>query len=466
MKECTVCNFCYPDNTERCPRDAGALVISLSGPPLLERRYHLKKQIGQGRFGTIYESFDSATGHEVSIRVLPPKFFSDRQALDTFVGEIDALSSIDDPHIVRVFGKGLLDSGSLFIVTELVHDASLRQELNKSRPFDIKYAIEIMYQVCSGVESAHRVGVLHGDLKPDNIFINFADDRVNARVADFGISAGGAGRGGSVTTDSGSIIIRVPYYTSPEECMGHMIDARSDIYSLGIIFYELLTGEVPFQSTIPASILVKHVSEAPRRPRQLNNNIPEPIEAVVLQAIGKSPDARPQSAEALIRALEAAVANSSLRQSIRKSVGGTGPLSASPTQDVQTSPESEKAAEKPLPPEAGLPVRLTIVDADDEGRKSRTINGKVNDLSLQGMYIQTSAVESDSLNIIKDSTVAFKNRLDIELDLPTGTINIEGFAVWYKPAPDGINWNVGIYIKDMPVEDREIYDSFLEEPES
>lgn len=113
------------------------------------------------------------------------------------------------------------------------------------------------------------------------------------------------------------------------------------------------------------------------------------------------------------------------------------------------------------PPEAGLPVRLTIVDADDEGKRSRTIVGKVVDLSLQGMHIQTTTIESDSLNIIKDHTIAFKNRLDIEIDLPVGTVHIEGFAVWYRPAEDQINWSVGVYIKEMSSQDLELYEGYL-----
>lgn len=116
---------------------------------------------------------------------------------------------------------------------------------------------------------------------------------------------------------------------------------------------------------------------------------------------------------------------------------------------------------KPPAPEAGLTVRLTIVDADDEENRSHTIAGKVIDLSLQGMHIQTTAVESDSLNIIKDHTVAFKNRLDIEIDLPVGTVFIEGFAVWYRPSEDGINWSVGIYIKEMSGSDLELYEGYL-----
>src|SRR5438477_8924224 len=115
--------------------------------------------------------------------------------------------------------------------------------------------------------------------------------------------------------------------------------------------------------------------------------------------------------------------------------------------DPQNQP---RKARKTPAPEAGLPVRLTIIDADDAGHKSHTIIGKVVDLSVQGMHIQTSAVESDSLNIIKDHTIAFKNRLDIEIDLPTGTVHIDGFAVWYRPAEDNRNWDVGIYIKEMP----------------
>jgi hypothetical protein len=122
---------------------------------------------------------------------------------------------------------------------------------------------------------------------------------------------------------------------------------------------------------------------------------------------------------------------------------------------------SNNRTDKREPPEAGLPVRLTIIDADNEGHKSRTIGGKVVDLSSQGMHIQTSAVESDSLNIIKDHTVAFKNHLDIEIDLPTGTVHIDGFAVWYRPAADGRNWDVGIYIKEMPAADLDLYEDFL-----
>lgn len=122
----------------------------------------------------------------------------------------------------------------------------------------------------------------------------------------------------------------------------------------------------------------------------------------------------------------------------------------------------ERNQDRKQPPlEAGLPVRLRIIDADDESHRSPLINGKVIDLSAQGMNIQTNAVESDSLNIIKDHTVAFKNRLELEIDLPNGTVHIEGFAVWYRPAEDGINWNVGVYIKEMPGEDMERYESFL-----
>jgi hypothetical protein len=126
----------------------------------------------------------------------------------------------------------------------------------------------------------------------------------------------------------------------------------------------------------------------------------------------------------------------------------------------KTSNTSSLAGKK-VAPEAGLPVRLTIIDADDEGNRSRVITGKVVDLSLQGMHVQTTAVESDSLNIIKDHTVAFKNRLDIEIDLPVGTVSIEGFAVWYRPSEDKINWSVGIYIKEMSGSDLELYEGFL-----
>src|SRR5207244_1708893 len=154
---------------------------------------------------------------------------------------------IRDTHIVQVLGWGSLDSSNLFVITDFVQGQSLRDELNKNRPIDLAKAIEIMSQACHGVASAHRARVLHRDLKPDNIFLDLSNGKVHARVADFAIAAIHPSRGGSVVTDTGSFIIRVPYYTSPEDCSALPLDERSDIYSLGIIFYEMLTGEVPFQ---------------------------------------------------------------------------------------------------------------------------------------------------------------------------------------------------------------------------
>lgn len=116
----------------------------------------------------------------------------------------------------------------------------------------------------------------------------------------------------------------------------------------------------------------------------------------------------------------------------------------------------------PAPPKP-LPLRLTIVDADDEGKRSRVIAGKALDLGRQGMRIQTGTVETGELNIVRDHTVAFKNILEIELDLPEATVRLSGFAAWYKPAGDGINWMVGVYIRDMPAADRKIYEKYLHE---
>jgi hypothetical protein len=129
-----------------------------------------------------------------------------------------------------------------------------------------------------------------------------------------------------------------------------------------------------------------------------------------------------------------------------------------PTDDT----EDPKQRSIPQPPQP-LPMRLRIVDQEDEGRRSRLIQGLVLDVGSQGMRAQTGTVETGQLNIIRDHTIAFKNKLDVEVDLPNGTVKFTGFAAWYKPASDGINWVVGLYIRDMPASDRQIYDDYLGE---
>ena len=126
-------------------------------------------------------------------------------------------------------------------------------------------------------------------------------------------------------------------------------------------------------------------------------------------------------------------------------------------------PEGTKEPRSIPPPPEPLPMRLTIIDQSDEGRRSRVIQGLVLDMGLQGMRVQTGTVETGRLNIIRDHTIAFKNKLEIEVDLPSATVKLTGFAAWYKPLGDGMNWSVGIYIRSMPSADREVYEEYLKE---
>ncbi|MBX7218437.1 MAG: serine/threonine protein kinase [Blastocatellia bacterium] len=444
MKICPTCHTCYDDTARFCTLDGNSLAESLPGPRVLEARYQLTKCIGQGRLGDVYQATDLTTVQQVSVKVLPPNLFTTAAAESSFRAEVERLAKISSPHIAATLAFGLLPNAATYLVSEFVEGRTLREELKQDGLMDLTRVLEITRQAALGLSVAHGAGVLHLDLKPENVMV-MADaqtQELRVKVVDFGLARLKDALGGAVATDSGSVIIRMPHYTSPEEGTGMPVDGRSDVYSLGIILYEMLTDHVPFRDKFPMKVLIMHATKTPEPPRSLNPKIPAEIEALVLKMLTKEPDGRPATMQAVADALS-------------KLIPAHNPiLFAAPVAPPVPAPA-------PAAPSLNLPLRLTIIDADDEGNKSRTIPGTVQDASPQGMRIQTGTVATGQLNIIKDHTVAFKNRLDIAVDLPGGTVKMDAFAVRYNRAPDGMNWTVFIYIKDMARADRRLYEQYL-----
>lgn len=454
MKLCPVCHTAYDDQPRFCIRDGSQLVEALPGPRLIGERFQIMQLLRNGRMGDIYLALDLKAAQQVMLKVLPPHLFLDGAAKSRFLENVAKLIALDCPQLVRYLAILELQQGHIGLATEFVVGHDLRHELVTQRQFSPQRALTVVRETAEGLAAATAVGVPHFDLKPENLLL-LADSEtqgLRVKVADLGLSCLKGSMGGSVTFDTGSETIRMPYYTSPEKCQGEGLDERTDIYSLGVIFFEMLAGHPPFQSEAPAKVLVMHVTQPPPPIREINGSVNEDVVGALEQMLAKKPEERFQS----LKVVRDICGNILMRSSATE-------LYVAGAEPTPLPPPSETPAPPPPPPEPSLdlPLRLTIIDADDEGNKSRTIPGRVEDASVQGMRIITGTVSTGQLNIVRDHTVAFKNRLEIEVDLPDGTITIDGFAVRYNRAPDGINWIVYIYIKDMPRNDRRRYEAFL-----
>ncbi|MFQ3581961.1 MAG: serine/threonine-protein kinase [Chloracidobacterium sp.] len=455
MKLCPVCHACYEDVARFCVRDGSPLLDSLPVSTTLQGRFRFLRLLTTGRMGDAYLASDAVANHQVLIKALPAYLFIDPEIRQRFMSNLARLTTVRSPSLVDYHALIEMDRGYVALVTEYVVGHDLREELRSHQPLSPRRAATIAREAAQGLAAAHAVGIPHFDLKPENILL-FADAETQAlrvKVADVGLSCLKESMTGSVTDDTGSEIARLPYYTSPETCLGEALDARTDIYGLGIILYEMLAGVPPFQAKSPGRILSMQATETPK---QLSASLPEPLVALTMRMLAKQPGNRPQTMTEVWTACHDWL----------QSVGDTERFTVNQNMPPASKIESPNGAESPsaqatLAPSHDLPLRLTIIDADDEGNRSRTIPGRVQEASPQGMRILTGTIETGQLNIIRDHTVAFKNRLDIEVDLPDGTVHMSGFAVRYNRAPDGRNWVVYIYIKEMPRGDRRRYEAFL-----
>jgi serine/threonine protein kinase len=473
MKECSNCSSCFDDAARFCPTCGNELIASLPGSRDLDGRWRLERVVGVGRQGAVYAASDLAEDRQALVKIFLPTLFFEPGALEAFLEDASRVRKLQHPNAGSTFAAGRLFNGGAYLASEYLGGRSLKRALAEDGPFEPKRAVRIAAALAGALAGAHALGILHRDIKPANIILEARDSGEVARLVDFETSRWTSGQGGSSVTTTGSIVIRMPHYASPEQCRGEEPDARSDIYSLGCVLYEMLAGRVPFDASSPMAVIVKHVTDAAEPPSAHRTGIPEAVEQIVLNTLAKTPGHRPQSGAALAEALREAIGATPKAASTgleaRPALRATAPIGPAPADDPAPAPAP--ASETPeggdeerrriAPPPVPLRMRMTIVDADDESNTSRRIDGVVRDLSENGMRIETGTIETGHLNIIRDHTTAFKNRLELEVELPGGMVRVSGFAAWYRPAPDGVNWNVGVYIRDMPSADRTLYNSYL-----
>jgi len=263
---------------------------------VVDERYRLERKIGSGGMADVWLAADEELDRDVAIKLLHDRFAQDTEFVERFQREAQSAAGLQHPNVVGVFDRGVFRD-SYFIAMEYVDGPSLK-ELVKGG-MGIQDSINFTRQILGAARFAHRKGIIHRDLKPQNVLI---DREGRARVADFGIARGGES---SDITATGSVM-GTAQYLSPEQAQGKETTPRSDIYSIGVILYEALTGRVPFEGDSAVAVALKQVSETPRRPSAINPDVPPALDAVVMRALAKDPDARFKDADAFLKALDAA----------------------------------------------------------------------------------------------------------------------------------------------------------------
>src|SRR5436309_129768 len=312
MKECPTCRSCFPDEILHCPDDGAATTSSISGEPILDGRYQLEKRLGQGGMGVVYKArhIFLKTAHAIKI-ILPDLVGNDPNLVTRFRQEALAAAAIRHQNIIAVTDFGVVRGTMPFLVMEFVKGKSLQDIMAEEGAMPPLRAFELIQPICAGIAAAHRQGIVHRDLKPLNVMLQDGlPVSEGVKILDFGLAKIKSGELlGSFIAAQTTGLMGSPFYMAPEQWSDEPPDARSDIYSLGVMFYQILCAEVPFKGSSIPSIMKKHLTGEVPSFASKGVEVPPQVEAAIRHALEKEPKYRTPSADELIGELRVAMAS-------------------------------------------------------------------------------------------------------------------------------------------------------------
>jgi serine/threonine protein kinase len=351
MNSCPTCGLAYPVDFTLCPRDGAKLVeVGVwSEGAVVRGKYRILSKVGQGGMGSVYKALHLRFGEIRALKVIGQELATDSMFVKRFEHEAVITRKLQHPNAVRVDDIDEAEDGRPFIVMEFIDGASLKKLIQSESPLPVPRVCAIIKQAASALDAAHRLGMVHRDIKPDNIVLVETPEGEQAKILDFGIAkvkeARLCGETSGMTLTGTGVVVGTPQYMSPEQAAGKRgdeLDGRSDIYSLGIVMYQMLTRELPYKADTTMEMLIAHMQTPPTPIQTLcpDLQIPEAIANVVMRCLEKDRDRRPASAKALIEELELAESG---RARLLAPTGSSQPWHAtSPAQPRELFPASSR----------------------------------------------------------------------------------------------------------------------------
>jgi len=389
---CETCCLPVPADTGVCPRDGTVALTSFQVPPaapsppvpsepkvvvhssldagadgvkdpligLKLGEYELRSRVGVGGMGLVYEGIQPLIGKRVAVKVLRPELAHSSEQVERLLAEARAVNAIRHRGIIDIFGFGQVPDGRQYIVMEFLEGQALDAMLAEKVRLPVAEALSILDEVLAALGAAHGAGVVHRDLKPSNIFmVRQPDGSRYVKVLDFGLAKRGQGPTGRTAQTRTDMVVGTPEYMAPEQARGQEVGAMTDLYALGVVTFEMVTGRLPFTGSSPVDLLMKHVEARPPRPSEFVPDLPPALDAFILQMLTKDPETRPGSADALRQQL------TKLRRSLRAT--RSNPSALAPSHEPP-APRDDADSRRPTTPVA--PIELSAAHAAAVSRAS------------------------------------------------------------------------------------------------